>query len=111
MVQVEIYCERLRDLLSTTTASEDLSVQRDAVYGYYVAGTVRQTAADAPELQRVIDAGLTNRAVRSTKMNEESSRSHLLINLFLRTTASDDSAVHSKLTLADLAGAHSAAVT
>ena len=38
-------------------------------------------------------------------MNAESSRSHLLINLYLTSKASNGCMVHSKLCLADLAGA------
>ena len=44
-------------------------------------------------------------AVRSTKMNEESSRSHLLIYMYLQSTTADGSVLRSKLCLADLAGA------
>jgi hypothetical protein len=43
-------------------------------------------------------------AVRSTGMNEESSRSHLLVYIFLQSTDTDGNQVYSKLCLADLAG-------
>jgi Kinesin motor domain len=45
-----------------------------------------------------------SQVVRSTGMNAESSRSHLLIYFFLTRKASAGTMVHSKLCLADLAG-------
>ena len=38
------------------------------------------------ELQNVFDAGSKNRHVASTKMNAESSRSHLIIGIVIETT-------------------------
>jgi Kinesin motor domain len=65
LVQVEIYCEKLRDLLSIDKASESLAIQNHPELGYHVAGAAVMGMKSADELLQTIDTGLTNR-VRCT---------------------------------------------
>lgn len=53
------------------------------------------------EVMKVIEGGTSLRSTSSTKMNLQSSRSHMIVTLHLLRTNSD---FHSKLTLVDLAG-------
>ena len=57
------------------------------------------------DIQEVIDAGLSVRKVTSTKMNVESSRSHLIFSLIIETTDLQTQTVtKGKLSFVDLAG-------
>ena len=60
-LQVEIYCERLKDLLNLDAAPDDLAVQCDSAHGYHVGGAVKHRARSAGEMMAVINTGLSNR--------------------------------------------------
>jgi Kinesin motor domain len=62
-LQVEIYCERLKDLLNTD--SEELAIGRDAVHGCHVSGARRVTAGSSNDLMTVLHQGLENRVCRA----------------------------------------------
>ena len=52
----------------------------------YVTNVTVKGAADTEELDAQFDAGSKNRHVACTKMNAESSRSHLIISVIIETT-------------------------
>ena len=62
------------------------------------------SAATAAELQSHMDFGMGQRHVSATKMNAESSRSHLVFSIIIRTIDAKGKTVSGKLTLVDLAG-------
>lgn len=82
---IEIYCERIRDLLDP--GNDNLQVQQERLRGITVAHTTEVPVSSEAELVKVMRKGLANRAVASTAMNagDESSlvtpavskRSHL----------------------------------
>ena len=41
---VEIYCERIRDLLSSDSGSDNLVIQQDRQHGVYIAGATQVTS-------------------------------------------------------------------
>ena len=52
----------------------------------FIQNAVIRTAASSGELYQCFEDGSKNRHVASTKMNAESSRSHLIIGVVLETT-------------------------
>ena len=52
----------------------------------FVTNITVKDAADTKELMKNFDMGSKNRHVASTKMNAESSRSHLIISVVIETT-------------------------
>jgi kinesin family protein C1 len=105
---VEIYNERIRDLLRET--DEDLSeheVKRDADGNVFVSNTnvVELDPRVASEVQNVLDKAAGRRSVAVTNMNEQSSRSHSIFTLRLAAENSkDDLQLQGSLSLVDLAG-------
>nr|XP_046249850.1 kinesin-like protein KIN-14E [Scatophagus argus] len=100
---LEIYNDSLNDLLAKTAASAlDIRVQGKSVSIPGLTQTQVQTEAD---ILSVMEMGEKNRKIASTKMNTQSSRSHLLVALEVQ--GSDQmSGLTSRgtLTLCDLAG-------
>ena len=68
---------------------------------------VKVDFTDAKELERVYYQGLDNRTMRSTFVNETSSRSHLLFSIFIERTDKYDRCTIGKITYIDLAGSES----
>ncbi len=112
MSVVEIYCERIRDLLSDSPEQgEGLAVQQDRVRGIVIPGACELPVRSEGEVMRIIRLGLARRMVAATGMNAVSSRSHCVVLLRLRQALEDGCMLHSKLCLVDLAGARMLAAT
>ena len=62
---------------------------------------------NATELEQVYYQGLDNRKMRSTFVNETSSRSHLLFSIFIERTDKYGEIIMGKITFIDLAGSES----
>ncbi|XP_050458459.1 osmotic avoidance abnormal protein 3-like [Cataglyphis hispanica] len=106
---LEIYNERLRDLLQDDTG-ETLTLKEDPTKGTYVAGGLREvTVKDAADCTVLVQQGDQRRAAAATKMNAASSRSHAVLTLSLEAIAINDdehgNAIRrGRLHLVDLAG-------
>ncbi|XP_039310398.1 osmotic avoidance abnormal protein 3 isoform X2 [Solenopsis invicta] len=107
---LEIYNERLRDLLRDDTG-ESLTLKEDPTKGTYVAGGLREvTVKDATECAALVQQGDQRRVAAATKMNAASSRSHAVLTLSLEAIAINDddkrgNAIRrGRLHLVDLAG-------
>ena len=102
---IEIYLEKVRDLLDSHRVKTNLQVREDKVKGIYIAGVTEEYVTSQEELLGIMSAGAMNRAVAATGMNEGSSRSHSVFTITISqrdvTTASTKSG---KLVLVDLAG-------
>ncbi len=96
---VEIYCERIRDLLHPAQR-DNLTVTTDRDGGVSLSDVTQVHIRDAAQALHVINNALKRRAVSSTNMNERSSRSHCMVTLTLTKPGN----VKSKLCLVDLAG-------
>ena len=75
-------------------------IASDAALGMYVRNLASPTVTSAAMTRSLIKQGNTNRAVGVTNLNEQSSRSHMLVTLVVLTTnkrtgASQHSAEHS----------------
>jgi len=103
---VEIYNERVRDLLTSRSAGSDNLRIREAQHGgVYIEGVTETYVNSIEHVLSLMQQGQDNRAIAATKMNAESSRSH---SVFILTLGQVDSRTGSKrgakLTLVDLAG-------
>ena len=102
---IEIYMEKIKDLLQPTRSNSELVIREDKIKGVYIAGVTEATVQSHEELLNIMTTGSTNRVVASTKMNEASSRSHSVfsITVALKNTSTLITKV-GKLVLVDLAG-------
>ncbi|XP_026857246.2 kinesin-like protein KIF13B isoform X2 [Electrophorus electricus] len=113
---MEIYNEKVRDLLDPKGSRQALKVREHKVLGPYVDGLSRLAVANYKDIESLMSEGNKSRTVAATNMNEESSRSHAVFNIILTHTLKDlQSGVSgekvSKLSLVDLAGSERAAKT
>ena len=106
---VEIYCEKVRDLL--TPGSSTLRVRQHPSRGPYVEGLPSPCVGTAQAVMKLLTLGMKERATAETKMNEHSSRSHAILQLSVTRVmiVNEADAVitktrSSKVNLVDLAG-------
>ena len=85
---LEIYNEKLRDLL--VTSSESLRIREDPQTGPYAAGATVVKCASAQDLLRLVRLGARNRTIASTRMNETSSRAHTVFTVRLVRDSVED---------------------
>uniref|UniRef100_A0A673BU48 Kinesin family member 13Ba n=1 Tax=Sphaeramia orbicularis TaxID=375764 RepID=A0A673BU48_9TELE len=97
---MEIYNEKVRDLLDPKGGRQTLRVREHKVLGPYVDGLSRLAVASYKDIESLMSEGNKSRTVAATNMNEESSRSHAVFNIIL-----------TRLSLVDLAGSERAAKT
>ncbi|XP_026778411.3 kinesin-like protein KIF13B [Pangasianodon hypophthalmus] len=113
---MEIYNEKVRDLLDPKGTSQVLRVREHKVLGPYVDGLSRLAVTSYKDIDSLMSEGNKSRTVAATNMNEESSRSHAVFNVILTHTMRDlqsgtSGEKVSKLSLVDLAGSERAAKT
>ncbi|XP_034555937.1 kinesin-like protein KIF13B isoform X2 [Notolabrus celidotus] len=113
---MEIYNEKVRDLLDPRGNRQTLRVREHKVFGPYVDGLSRLAVASYKDIESLMSEGNKSRTVAATNMNEESSRSHAVFNIILTHTLMDlrsgtSGEKVSKLSLVDLAGSERAAKT
>jgi kinesin family protein C2/C3 len=104
---LEIYNERIRDLLGDGKKQKEMnfSVQKDEVIGMMCPGLTSTGITDKEGAATAIALGNTNRSVGATNLNEQSSRSHMIVTLTVFSTSKVNGAQHvGKLSLVDLAG-------
>ena len=135
---VEIFLERVRDLLSpppvgwgSGKGSQSLKVREHPSDGPFVEGATAADVETFEECMAFMEMGSRNRQVAATKMNESSSRSHAIFTLQVtqskpldsnmtidntdgnnRLAGNDDDEMYtvvSKINLVDLAGSENAA--
>lgn len=100
---IEIYLEKIRDLLEPT--SNNLSVRESRERGVWVAGATEVCCASADEMMDIMRLGGANRVISSTRMNNDSSRSHsVFITTIEQRNVATGSTRSGKLFLVDLAG-------
>lgn len=102
MSMLEIYQEKLRDLLKDTVVQNTLRI-REGSAGIWVEGLTEVPVNDSTDFKRILAQGIRRRMVGEHSMNRESSRSHLCCTITLRRTVSGRR-FRSKVHLIDLAG-------
>jgi len=90
---LEIYNERISDLLNKESSKEDssegpetLHIREDLKHGNYVDGLITKAVKSAREAQQLLDVGNSLRQVAATKMNSRSSRSHTVFTMYVDST-------------------------
>ncbi|ELU03973.1 hypothetical protein CAPTEDRAFT_167295 [Capitella teleta] len=111
---LELYNDKLLDLFSKANHADDthLDIKKDRKGMVVVQGAEVKAARHAKELYALFEEGSKTRHVASTKMNDESSRSHLVIGIVIESTnRATGNITKGKLSLVDLAGSERAAKT
>lgn len=117
---LEIYNEKIFDLLAGSTQQEDIKLREDAKGRVYAVPLKEEIVQTPTSLLRVISVGDKNRKTSSTQFNSRSSRSHAVVQIVvesrLRNTSHDKRSGLipggvrvSTLSLIDLAGSERAA--
>ncbi|KAG1693650.1 hypothetical protein DVH05_023053 [Phytophthora capsici] len=101
---VQIYNEQIYDLLRDTQMNTPLEIHEDRKNGIFVEGLSEYAVRSVSDCLQLLQCGEQNRAVRSTHMNQVSSRSHSVFQLLLEQRRKDGTALKSKFNLVDLAG-------
>ncbi|CAD5217128.1 unnamed protein product [Bursaphelenchus xylophilus] len=109
---MEIYCEKVRDLLSRTP-TDNLRVREHPLFGPYVDNLEKMAAPSYEDIFELMDSGNKARTVAATNMNSTSSRSHAVFTIVLTQKFHDeatnlDCEKVSKISLVDLAGSERA---
>lgn len=102
----EIYCNKLFDLLN---GKNILYAREDGKGNIVIAGLVERNTKNLDELMALIDFGLKSRTVGVTGANLDSSRSHAVLQITIRTANGGE--VYSKISFVDLAGSERAVDT
>jgi hypothetical protein len=120
MSYIEVYNEKVFDLLSNDMEPRRVRERPDA--GPYVEGLTYREVDCYAQFQSLLDQGNAQRAVGSTLMNSQSSRSHAVFTIYVKQeltqpySASSDDIIStitrkSKICLVDLAGSERASLT
>ncbi|XP_070849103.1 kinesin-like protein KIF1C isoform X2 [Chaetodon trifascialis] len=109
---MEIYCERVRDLLNPKSQGT-LRVREHPILGPYVEDLSKLAVTGFTDIRDLMDAGNKARTVAATNMNETSSRSHAVFTIVFTQKRRDqmtslDTEKVSKISLVDLAGSERA---
>lgn len=112
---LEIYNERVRDLLNPSTKG-NLKVREHPSTGPYVEDLAKLVVGSFQEIENLMDEGNKARTVAATNMNETSSRSHAVFTLMLTQKKFDTETKMemekvAKISLVDLAGSERATST
>lgn len=108
---LEIYNEKVKDLLKRESTQHNLRVREHPKLGPYVQDLSRHLVMDYSDVEELMARGNAHRTTASTAMNDVSSRSHAIFTLnftqakFIRDLPSE---TVSKVNLVDLAGSERA---
>ncbi|XP_011349120.1 kinesin-like protein KIF13B isoform X1 [Ooceraea biroi] len=113
---MEIYNEKVHDLLDPKPNKQSLKVREHNVLGPYVDGLSQLAVTSFQDIDNLMAEGNKSRTVAATNMNSESSRSHAVFSVILTQTLTDSkSGVSgekvSRMSLVDLAGSERAVKT
>ncbi|KAG5875309.1 hypothetical protein JTB14_022220 [Gonioctena quinquepunctata] len=113
---MEIYNEKVHDLLDMQTNKQSLKVREHNVLGPYVDGLSQLAVTSFQDIDNLMAEGNKSRTVAATNMNSESSRSHAVFTVILTQTLIDakngvSGEKVSRMSLVDLAGSERAVKT
>jgi len=103
---MELYCNDLVDLLlPKKTKPSVLEIKRDHRGCVTIEGVTKHDVANAEDIEKFMNMGFEKRHVSATKMNSDSSRSHLIVSILVHVTDNGTkNQCMGKITLCDLAG-------
>jgi len=111
---VELYLNELRDLLLPPGTKEipKLEIKENALGMVVVQGVQEVVLHDVQQAEKIFEEGLSHRKTRKTKMNDESSRSHLIFSIVIEAlNISTKVKTIGKLSFVDLAGSERSSKT
>ncbi|XP_056646133.1 kinesin-like protein KIF13B isoform X5 [Diorhabda sublineata] len=113
---MEIYNEKVHDLLDPQTNKQSLKVREHNVLGPYVDGLSQLAVTSFQDIDNLMAEGNKSRTVAATNMNSESSRSHAVFTVILTQTLVEPKTgvtgeKVSRMSLVDLAGSERAVKT
>ncbi|XP_022651963.1 kinesin-like protein KIF13A isoform X2 [Varroa jacobsoni] len=113
---MEIYNEKVHDLLDASGCKQQLRVREHNIMGTYVENLSKHAVTSYDQINELMAQGNKSRTVAATNMNSESSRSHAVFNITLTCTINDpvtnsQGEKMSKMSLVDLAGSERATKT
>ncbi|XP_037926224.1 kinesin-like protein KIF13B isoform X3 [Hermetia illucens] len=113
---MEIYNEKVHDLLDPKPNKHSLKVREHNVLGPYVDGLSQLAVTCYEDVDKLMTEGNKSRTVAATNMNAESSRSHAVFSLILTQTLTDEQSgvtgeKVARISLVDLAGSERAIKT
>lgn len=110
---LELYNDMLYDLFFQEKGeSPRLEIKKDAKGMVVVSGALIREANSYDVLQKLYQVGSSSRHVRSTDMNAQSSRSHLVFSILIEVTNKETKqTAKGKLSIVDLAGSERLAKT
>ena len=116
---LEVYKEHIKDLLATSETAPPVRLF-DSADGLVIKGLREEVVTSPEDVFRVLAQGESRRQVGATSFNQHSSRSHVIVRLWIEGRAADDAATStpslskkgkastsSSLSLVDLAGSES----
>lgn len=86
---MEIYNEKVHDLLDPGPHKQSLKVREHSVLGPYVDGLAQLAVMSYEDIEVLMEEGNKSRTVAATNMNCESSRSHAVFNVILTQAQTD----------------------
>ena len=86
---MEIYCERVRDLLNPNNKG-NLRVREHPLLGPYVEDLSKLAVTSFEDILELMDEGNKARTVAATNMNETSSRSHAVFTIIFTQHKHDE---------------------
>ena len=86
---MEIYCERVRDLLNPNNKG-NLRVREHPLLGPYVEDLSKLAVTSFEDILELMDEGNKARTVAATNMNETSSRSHAVFTIIFTSHKYDE---------------------
>jgi kinesin family protein C2/C3 len=103
LMVTEIYNETIRDLF--VTKQKKLEVKENPDKSHSVPGITEMQVSSAEEVLKAMGQTQANRTTLQTEMNEESSRSHSIVQVLAKTVSrKDKKELHGRINLVDLAG-------
>ncbi|KAM8712863.1 hypothetical protein ACLKA7_013229 [Drosophila subpalustris] len=113
---MEIYNEKVHDLLDPKPNKQSLKVREHNVLGPYVDGLSQLAVSSFQDIDNLMTEGNKSRTVAATNMNAESSRSHAVFSVVLTQILTDQATgvsgeKVSRMSLVDLAGSERAVKT
>ncbi|KAJ1626658.1 P-loop containing nucleoside triphosphate hydrolase protein [Pavlovales sp. CCMP2436] len=100
MSYVQVYLDTLSDLL---TPRNDVQIREDADRGVFLTGLTWRSCKTVRDAKSVLADGNRNRATAATSMNQDSSRSHAVLQMHISRRGGTRTLL-GKLYLVDLAG-------
>jgi hypothetical protein len=110
---LEIYNEKVRDLLVQPKERKDLKVKEDPNHGPFADGLSSENVDSRAMVHNLLEKGNKARTIASTLMNSTSSRAHTIFQISLKQTIKNTRTTSvvdrvSQLSLIDLAGSERA---